>query len=138
MKRTLVRLSTEAEAVLSEHNWPGNVRELDNVVQRALILQQGNIIMPADLHMINGAIALQNALSVLAPAEIDMQEADDAGKLGNDLRQHEFQLIIDALKTARGSRKEAAERLAISPRTLRYKLAKIRESGLDLDQLLAN
>lgn len=113
------------------------------MVQRALILQQGNTIMPADLHMMCGAISLQSALqsqnSSLASTmvEMDSQEVDDAGKLGNDLRQHEFQLIIDALKSAGGSRKEAAERLAISPRTLRYKLAKIRESGLDLDTLLA-
>ncbi len=145
MKRTSARFSAEAELALSQHAWPGNVRELDNVVQRALILQQGSIIMPADLHMMSGAIplqgtfhaSLQKPMSVTTVADSDGEEGEDAGKLGNDLRQHEFQLIIDALKSAGGSRKEAAERLAISPRTLRYKLAKIRESGLDLDKLLA-
>jgi two-component system response regulator FlrC len=137
MKRTCVRLSGEAEIALSQHSWPGNVRELDNVVQRALILQTGDVISPSDLHMVTGAISLQEKLSSIDAHELDVQEGDDTGKLGSDLRQHEFQLIIDALKASGGSRKEAAERLAISPRTLRYKLAKIRESGLDLDKLLA-
>lgn len=141
MKRSPACFSAEAEVALFQHEWPGNVRELDNVVQRALILQQGSTIMPADLHMMSGAIPLQSALHsslpVAAMVEADAQDVDDAGKLGNDLRQHEFQLIIDALKATGGSRKEAAERLAISPRTLRYKLAKIRESGLDLNTLLA-
>ena len=137
MKRPLVCLSNETEIALSQHSWPGNVRELDNVVQRALILQAGNMITPSDLHMVTGAISLQENLSSMDADESCVQEEDDSGKLGSDLRQHEFQLIIDALKTSGGSRKEAAERLAISPRTLRYKLAKIRESGLDLDKLLA-
>ncbi|WP_372739205.1 sigma-54-dependent transcriptional regulator [Neptunomonas sp.] len=159
MKRSVARFSAPAETALSQHEWPGNVRELDNVIQRALILQQGNTIMPADLHMMCGAIPLQGSLNSSLGSTLDSslnsslnsslqnplqtiadtqeQEVDDAGKLGNDLRQHEFQLIIDALKAAGGSRKEASERLAISPRTLRYKLAKIRESGLDLDKLLA-
>ncbi|WP_293264092.1 sigma-54 dependent transcriptional regulator [Neptunomonas sp.] len=137
MKREPVRLSGETEIALSQHSWPGNVRELENVVQRALILQTGNVITPSDLHMLTGAISLQETSSVINTLDAHPVEEDEAGKLGSDLRQHEFQLIIDALKTSGGSRKEAAERLAISPRTLRYKLAKIRESGLDLDKLLA-
>jgi two-component system response regulator FlrC len=137
MKRERASLSADTEIALSQHSWPGNVRELDNVIQRALILQPGNLIMPVDLHMMSGAIPLQESLSVPVVAETELSEADEVGKLGSDLRQHEFQLIIDALKTAGGSRKEAAERLAISPRTLRYKLAKIRESGIELDRLLA-
>ncbi|SIS46868.1 sigma-54-dependent transcriptional regulator [Neptunomonas antarctica] len=137
MKRERAFLSADTEIALSQHSWPGNVRELDNVIQRALILQPGNLIMPVDLHMMSGAIPLQESLSLSVTAETALSEADEVGKLGSDLRQHEFQLIIDALKTAGGSRKEAAERLAISPRTLRYKLAKIRESGIELDKLLA-
>ncbi|HSM28834.1 MAG TPA: helix-turn-helix domain-containing protein, partial [Thioalkalivibrio sp.] len=40
------------------------------------------------------------------------------------------QLILDALRAERGRRKEAAARLGISPRTLRYKLARLREAGM--------
>jgi len=53
--------------------------------------------------------------------------------LGQDVRQREFQLIIDVLRAERGRRKETAERLGISPRTLRYKLAQMRDAGLDVE-----
>lgn len=133
MQRPPARLSQEAATLLSEYSWPGNVRELDNVLQRALILQGGAVIQPADLHMNTGAIRMD----VVMPQHVSEEAEDEtAGQLGSDLRQHEYQLIIDALKATGGNRKEAADRLAISPRTLRYKLAKIRESGVDLDRLL--
>ena len=66
--------------------------------------------------------------------------ADDlagAGSLGNDLRQQEFRIIIQTLKQERGRRNRAAEQLGISPRTLRYKLAQMRDAGIDLDSELA-
>lgn len=129
MRRAPVSLSAEVKSDLARYEWPGNVRELDNVVQRALILQAGTNIAAADL-MLSPSEMLQ-AEPVPQPVEDDA-----ANQLGADMRQHEFQLIIDALKATRGSRKEAAEQLGISPRTLRYKLAKMREMGMDLDTLL--
>ena len=59
-----------------------------------------------------------------------------AGALGEDLRRREFQVIIDTLRAERGRRKEAAERLGISPRTLRYKLAQMRDAGMDVEASL--
>jgi len=132
MQRSPVVLSDEVKDALASYAWPGNVRELDNVVQRALILQAGSEIGVADL-MLNPADISQAEL--LEP-ESELDEDDLAGQLGQGMRQHEFQLIIDALKATHGSRKDAAENLGISPRTLRYKLAKMRELGLDLDKLL--
>ena len=61
---------------------------------------------------------------------------DDAGALGSDLRHREVELIVKALQEE-PSRKEAAERLGISPRTLRYKVAKLREEGIDVEAMLA-
>jgi two-component system response regulator FlrC len=52
--------------------------------------------------------------------------------LGNELKQQENQIIIDTLAACNGSRKAVAEKLGISPRTLRYKLARIREQGIEL------
>lgn len=63
--------------------------------------------------------------------------AESAASLGDDLRQREFRIIIDTLKRERGRRNRAAEHLGISPRTLRYKLAQMREFGIDLDAELA-
>jgi two-component system response regulator FlrC len=53
--------------------------------------------------------------------------------LGVGVRQREYQLILDVLRAERGRRKEAADKLGISPRTLRYKLAQMRDAGLDVE-----
>ena len=51
----MVRLAAEAKAKLCAYSWPGNVRELDNVIQRALILQQGDSIQTEDLMLTPGS-----------------------------------------------------------------------------------
>ena len=134
MKHAAARLSPEAQACLIGYPWPGNVRELDNAIQRALILQQGGMIEPEDF-CLAGPVACA-PLPALAPARAVEVEAESAGALGDDLRRREFQMIIDTLRTERGRRKEAAERLGISPRTLRYKLAQMRDAGMDVEAYL--
>ena len=138
MKHAAAKLSPEAQACLTHYPWPGNVRELDNAIQRALILQQGGLIQPQDF-CLTGAVTFSAAPTV-APVqplvrEIEV-EAESAGALGDDLRRREFQMIIDTLRTERGRRKEAAEKLGISPRTLRYKLAQMRDAGMDVEGYL--
>ncbi|WDY59477.1 sigma-54-dependent transcriptional regulator [Pseudomonas sp. PSKL.D1] len=134
MKHAPVRLSAAARACLQAHAWPGNVRELDNALQRALILQQGGVIEAADF-CLAGAIPLSTTpITTASPALVE--EVADTGGLGDDMRRHEFQMIIDTLRAERGRRKEAAERLGISPRTLRYKLAQMRDAGLDVEASL--
>jgi len=134
----MAKFSPEAQACLIGYPWPGNVRELDNAVQRALILQQGGLIQPQDFCLSGPALfaplpAVVPAASIIREVEID---ADSAGALGDDLRRREFQMIIDTLRTERGRRKEAAEKLGISPRTLRYKLAQMRDAGMDVEGYL--
>ena len=143
MNHPCVRLSKEAQACLVSYAWPGNVRELDNAIQRALILQQGGTIQPQDL-CLSASTALPVAhtpapvatvLPLTVPASLD-QPPEPVGVLGDDLRRHEFQMIMDTLRSERGRRKEAAERLGISPRTLRYKLAQMRDAGMDVEAYL--
>lgn len=138
MKHAAARLSPEAKACLIAYPWPGNVRELDNAIQRALILQQGGLIQPEDF-CLAGPVACA-PLPALAPASTFVVstegEGESAGALGDDLRRREFQMIIDTLRAERGRRKEAAERLGISPRTLRYKLAQMRDAGMDVEAYL--
>ncbi|MDQ7984422.1 sigma-54 dependent transcriptional regulator [Pseudomonas sp. G34] len=136
-----LRLSAQAVACLTSHAWPGNVRELDNAIQRAVILQQDGVIEPHDLCLtapIGFAQPSQPSLAVVPsmamPAVPDTIVAD--GALGEDLRRREYQVIIDILRAERGRRKEAAERLGISPRTLRYKLAQMRDAGMDVEAYL--
>jgi two-component system response regulator FlrC len=157
MKLTGITLAEDARKALMAHAWPGNVRELDNAIQRALVLHQGNVIHAGDLCLelgITGAADFgapaepaNPARSMEAP-EADLpdpeaaMEADSAadeaiGSLGDDLRQQEFRIIIQTLKKERGRRNRAAEQLGISPRTLRYKLAQMRDAGIDLDAELA-
>ncbi|MFW3898043.1 sigma-54-dependent transcriptional regulator [Pseudomonas bharatica] len=137
MKHAPVRLSEEARACLQGYAWPGNVRELDNAIQRALILQQGGVIAAADFCLAGALPVLSSTPQAVRPAAPQaVAVADEAGGLGDDLRRHEFQMIIDTLRAERGRRKEAAERLGISPRTLRYKLAQMRDAGLDVEASL--
>lgn len=118
-------LSASAKAKLTQYNWPGNVRELENVVQRALILVNDNKIDADDL-----LIDLDDCLHIDNKNERNL-EADDS-HLGTELRQQEHQIILDTLQACNGRRKDVAEQLGISPRTLRYKLAKMRDVGIEL------
>ena len=52
--------------------------------------------------------------------------------LEKDLKMKERELIIAALEAGNGSRKDVANRLGISPRTLRYKLARLRDAGMEI------
>ncbi len=108
-----VVFSDDARLMLEAYSWPGNVRELENLVQRSLILLCGTTIRPEDL-------AFEEAYS---PAE-------EGSSLQSNLRNQEYQMIIDALKSMNCRRTEVAESLGISPRTLRYKLARMREIGI--------
>jgi two-component system response regulator FlrC len=116
-----IQLSDAACETLCEHSWPGNVRELDNVIQRALILKQGREILPQD-------IMLESSIEQV-PLEPLLE---DNGKLHSDLRDRETEVILETLRNFKGSRKKTAEKLGISPRTLRYKLAKLRDAGASL------
>ena len=133
MKHAPVRLSPEAKACLQGYAWPGNVRELDNAIQRALILQQGGVIEAADFCLAGAMPMFTAAPRSATPAQ---SAAEAPAALGDDMRRHEFQMIIDTLRSERGRRKEAAERLGISPRTLRYKLAQMRDAGMDVEASL--
>jgi two-component system response regulator FlrC len=150
MKHSAVQLSAEARACLVSYAWPGNVRELDNAVQRALILQQGGVIEAQDFCLAGPVTcaplparsvpAAGVAAATLPTAHVcvtgDGAGHDSGNALGDDLRRREFQMIIDTLRAERGRRKEAAERLGISPRTLRYKLAQMRDAGMDVEGYL--
>lgn len=119
-------LTQEAEMRLVEHSWPGNIRELDNVMQRAMILKRGTKITAEDLcfEVANEAGAPSQAKVVELPA----QDND----LCDELRKREQRLIIEALQAGNGNRKYAAMKLGISQRTLRYKLARMRDEGVEI------
>ncbi|WP_426386656.1 sigma 54-interacting transcriptional regulator [Sphingobium sp. R-21] len=103
---------------LAAHVWPGNARELGNVLQRALVLRDGDRIEPVDLH-ISGAPQLRIVEQVLAPAEpIRLRDVAHNSKL---------EAVRAALRETDGHRAAAARKLGISERTLRYRLAEMRD-----------
>lgn len=131
MGRAPVRFDQSAERALLHHDWPGNVRELENVVQRALILQSGDTISAGHLQLDPfGQCRIAKELNQHASADSD-------SALHSGMRQHELDIIVDTFHAVGGSKKAAAEKLGISPRTLRYKLARMRQAGIDVEAQLA-
>jgi two-component system response regulator FlrC len=126
-------LSADAAHLLLTYNWPGNVRELDNLLQRALILVNGPVIGPEHIQfeLMNEVLdLLPTGNAHDEPIEEQVQTTAPAS-LARSLDQTEKELILEALRTGSG-RREVAERLGISPRTLRHKLARLREAGVDV------
>jgi two-component system response regulator FlrC len=103
-------------------------------MQRALVIHSAGAIESQDL-LFEAALTARAPLPAVGAGAATLVAGveDDAGELdslGEGLREHERRLILDALEEGRGSRKYAAEKLGISPRTLRYKLARLREQGI--------
>ena len=136
-------LSADAAHLLLTYPWPGNVRELDNLLQRALILVNGPVIRQEHIQfeLANESVASEAAVLSVAglsnggaggAARAARPATPTANSLASSLGKTERDLILDALRNGHGSRREAAERLGISQRTLRYKLARLREAGVDV------
>lgn len=125
--------SAEAIKALENYDWPGNAREMDNVIQRGLILHTGSVIQLSDLQLLDDdqtSISAMSEIEEQIPIVRKVMKIEDAqSNLTEHRQKHEFDLIIDVLEECRSNRKQASERLGVSERTLRYKLAKMRESG---------
>lgn len=128
--RPIPAISDAAQEALYAHAWQGNVRELENVIQRALVLQSGDNIMPDDLHFESDASSSTNE-AFITDTRVP-QPANVSDSLNSEMKQKEWHVILATINTVNGSRKMAAEKLGISQRTLRYKLAKMREAGLTI------
>ena len=111
---TVTEIDPSATRALIQYSWPGNVRELENVIQRALIIADGGALRAEHL-----GFDLQTTI-----VETDLQES-----LMGRRSQSEAELIREALQQT-PTKMAAAARLGISERTLRYKLARMREHGL--------
>ena len=111
-ERPIKRITTPAIDMLMGYHWPGNVRELENVIERAVLVCDGEVI-----HARHLPPTLQTAeASGTAPV----------GSLTHQVEALERDLLADALKTAGGNRTRAARLLGVTPRILSYKLRKYR------------
>lgn len=109
-------ISAAAREALAQAEWPGNVRQLRNAVQRALVLWQGGFLEAEHFGI--------SAAPTASPPS--------SGGLGDELWREEAKRIVAMLERERGNRKATAAQLGISPRTLRYKLAKMRDAGVEI------
>ncbi len=114
--------SDQARQLLMGHDWPGNVRELENCIQRALVLRRGQVIQAVDL-----GLEIKSSAVLIESKETSLKQSK---------QQAEFQYVIDALKRFNGHRCKTAEFLEMTTRALRYKLAQMREQGIDIDSIL--
>jgi DNA-binding NtrC family response regulator len=108
-KKKISTLSTEAIKILSAYEWPGNVRELENVIERAIILANRNVILPEDL-----PLSIQES-------QIDMQNLKDDYE-EKSLEEMEKYHILKTLDKYSWNQKNASEILGISTTTLWRKL----------------
>jgi two-component system response regulator FlrC len=141
-----ISLSDDAQKSLIEYHWPGNVRELQNVVMRALVLTQQNVIDSS--HLVFDDITIsdqQENFDVGQPGksapnldELDMVSTARtvSEPLSKAIKSREYQAIMAALQNSR-NREQAAEVLGISARTLRHKLQRLREQGMAVTRAYA-
>jgi two-component system response regulator FlrC len=126
-KRLAPEFDKSAVKALLANYWQGNVRELDNVLQRALILQSGDTIKAQDLAFESMAMEFSNSQNTDSEHGVD-------NSLNDDLRSHEQRHIIEALENNNGARRATANELGISERTLRYKITRFREQGVEIPE----
>ena len=134
--------TTDTLATLAGHSWPGNARELGNVLQRAMVLREGDRILSSDLSLM--AVAAPAPVSapvpapMVAPAAMPEEYAQPIRlpargrpmRLKDITRASKLDAVRMALREADGHRALAARKLGISERTLRYRLAELREMAM--------
>lgn len=151
-----IQLSPEAQQILYHYSWPGNVRELENIIQRGIIMSEGAVISAQDLGL-NLSHCASNDLNFNLPAlascnnesHLTEQVRGEASVLANNIqpamdKEHnrelkqrgrlaEYQYIFDLLERYQGNKSKTAQFLGITPRALRYRLASMREQGINVE-----
>jgi two-component system response regulator FlrC len=119
-------IADETLDLLATHAWPGNVRELENVMRRALVLAGNSpVITPEHIAFDRPARLISEPVQTVA--------AGGDSKLSNIVQISESRAILATLEACNGSRVAAARQLGISERTLRYRLASLREAGIEVN-----
>ncbi len=109
-------ISPEAVAQLEQYDWPGNVRELENIIERAVVLADGDRVEAR--HLPAGLASEETAI------------ADDLHIPGATLEELERYAILRTYEATGGSTSETADILGISVRKVQYRLRDYREEGI--------
>ncbi len=114
--RGRLNVADETMELLEHYSWPGNIRELKNVIERAVILCEGETITPAHLPDLGAGLSRGGQPS----GELEITLPDE----GIDLEDLERSLIVRALERFKGNQTRAAKYLHISRPTLIYRMEK--------------
>ena len=117
LNRNIKRITTSAIDMMMSYHWPGNVRELENVMERAILMTNDNVI-----HSYNLPASLQTA---------EKSGTFFKGTLQSILDSVEKDIIIDALKSAKGIGHQSAMILGLSDRILGLRLKKYKLNPKD-------
>jgi len=127
VNRRIRGVHREAFEMLSEYHWPGNIRELENTVERAIIMAEGDVIMPNELEIYFNRRALPQDPSSDLSLPPSLAIGGDGSHLsipsgGVNLETVEKRLIIQALEQTHWVQKDAAVLLNVTSRVLNYKI----------------
>ena len=118
-KKSIKRFSPESEKLMELYGWPGNVREMRNLVERLVVLESAEEILPKHLpHWLTGQSAQSGAVNLTPAAKFTLPET------GISLDEVEKGLIIQALERTKNNKAQAAKLLQVSYDTLRYQVKK--------------
>jgi len=109
----MTKIAGDTLSLLSKYDWKGNVKELENVIERAVLLGEGQTLLPKHLFLEDPGQSRTKGLSI---------------RVGLSVKEMERELIFQTLEEVNNNRTHAAEMLGISIRTLRNKLREYRES----------
>ncbi len=128
LRKRVHAIAPDVAAAFRRYEWPGNVRELRNVIERALILEDGDVItmkyVPrAVIEGIRQSIAEDGRTVAGAPSAFRLPAE------GISLDEVEMELVRQAIERSGGNQTKAAELLAISRDQLRYRLKKLAEQA---------
>jgi transcriptional regulator with GAF, ATPase, and Fis domain len=113
-RKQIRRVSPEAMARLQSYPWPGNVRELRNAVERAMLLADGEDLLPGHFPLSGGLLSARLTETVELPAN------------GIDLEQLERSLVVQALERSRWNQTKAATLLGLNRDQIRYRIDKFK------------
>jgi len=132
-RKSVQGLDEETRRLLTNYDWPGNVRELKNALERAMILEEGNLLRPDDLPF-SVASGHSSAIPHESPMNAALESPLATGKRrlpplsipegGTSLEDVEHALVELALQQSHGNQIKAAKLLSISRDALRYKMKK--------------
>jgi DNA-binding NtrC family response regulator len=140
LRKRIRRVTPEVAEILRHYGWPGNVRELRNVIERAMILEDDDLIttnwLPRGVTP-EARLAAQPQESAATRANTAAQKATNASledlfhlpPEGVQLESVEMSLVEQAMRRSGGNQTRAAELLGISRDQLRYRLKKLEEAA---------